>query len=107
MIGTLLFTCALMVWLCSFRSCYEDDEPPCPEEIQYPSCSELFGANDLDAEVNANASSTEEDEGRNERRRADRKSNLLPHFLQQDALESLSIKSGQCNNMDISNRHFY
>lgn len=98
---------ALIVCFCSFYSCYEDDEPPCPEEIQYSSCSDLFGAIDLDAEVNANMSGTEDDEGKNERRRADRKSHLLPHFLQQDALETLSIRSGQCNSVDISNRYFY
>nr|XP_055048746.1 cytosolic carboxypeptidase 4 isoform X1 [Misgurnus anguillicaudatus] len=94
------------------NNCSEDDEPPCAEEIQYSSCSDLFGANDLDAEVNANASSVEEDEGDAEvckkgRRLTDRKSHLLPHFLQQDALETLGIRSGQCNNMDMSNRYFY
>ncbi|KAA0724557.1 Cytosolic carboxypeptidase 4 [Triplophysa tibetana] len=85
------------------NNCFEDDEPPCPEEIQYSSCTDLFGANDLDTEVNVNMSRIEEDEGKNERRLTDRKSQQLPHFLQQGAMETLSIKSGQCNNMDISN----
>ncbi|XP_057186317.1 cytosolic carboxypeptidase 4 isoform X2 [Triplophysa rosa] len=89
------------------NNCFEDDEPPCPEEIQYSSCTDLFGSKDLDTEVNVNMCSIEQDEGKNEQRRTDRKSQLVPHFLQQDAMETLSIKSGQCNNMDISNRYFY
>lgn len=78
------------------------------EEIEYSSCSDPFGANELDMEVNGNTSSAEEDEDdvevcKNGRRRNDRKSRLVPHYLQQDALETLTIKSGQCNGIDISN----
>ncbi|KAK9952170.1 hypothetical protein ABG768_018023 [Culter alburnus] len=90
------------------NNCFEDDEPPCMEEIEYSSCSDPFGANELDMEVNGNTSSAEEDEDdaevcRTGRRRNDSKSRLVPHYLQQDSLESLTIKSGQCNGIDISN----
>ncbi|XP_051739978.1 cytosolic carboxypeptidase 4 isoform X2 [Ctenopharyngodon idella] len=90
------------------NNCFEDDEPPCMEEIEYSSCSDPFGANELDMEVNGNTSSAEEDEDdvevcKNGRRCNDRKSRLVPHYLQQDALETLTIKSGQCNGIDISN----
>ncbi|XP_067236193.1 cytosolic carboxypeptidase 4 isoform X2 [Chanodichthys erythropterus] len=90
------------------NNCFEDDEPPCMEEIEYSSCSDPFSANELDMEVNGNTSSAEEDEDdaevcRTGRRRNDRKSRLVPHYLQQDSLESLTIKSGQCNGIDISN----
>ncbi|XP_051545633.1 cytosolic carboxypeptidase 4-like [Myxocyprinus asiaticus] len=93
------------------NNCYEDDEPSCTEEIEYSSCSNLFGANDLDMEVNGNTSSAEEDEEdidicKNGRRRTDKKSHLLPHFLQQEALETLTIKGGQCNGLNISNGNF-
>ncbi|XP_048015301.1 cytosolic carboxypeptidase 4 isoform X3 [Megalobrama amblycephala] len=88
------------------NNCFEDDEPPCMEEIEYSSCSDPFGANELDMEVNGNTSSAEEDEDdaevcRTGRRRNDRKSRLVPHYLQQDSLET--IKNGQCNGIDISN----
>ncbi|KAL0155768.1 hypothetical protein M9458_050031, partial [Cirrhinus mrigala] len=89
-----------------------DDEPPCMEEIEYSSCSDPFGANELDTEVNGNTSSEEEDEEdadicRNGRRRNDRKSHNVPHYLKQDALEALTIKGGQCNGIDISNGCLY
>ncbi|XP_052400604.1 cytosolic carboxypeptidase 4 isoform X2 [Carassius gibelio] len=82
------------------NNCFEDDEPPCTEEIEYSSCSDPFGANELDMEVNGNTSSEEEDEEdaeicRNGRRCNDRKSHLVPHCLKQDALETLTIEAGQ------------
>ncbi|XP_067292754.1 cytosolic carboxypeptidase 4 isoform X3 [Pseudorasbora parva] len=90
------------------NTCFEDDEPPCTEEIEYSSCSDPLGANELDMEVNGNTSSADEDDDdvevcRNRRRHNDEKSRLVPHYLQQDALETLTIKSGQCNGIDISN----
>uniref|UniRef100_A0A673L3I5 Cytosolic carboxypeptidase 4-like n=1 Tax=Sinocyclocheilus rhinocerous TaxID=307959 RepID=A0A673L3I5_9TELE len=94
------------------NNCFEDDEPPCMEEIEYSSCSDPFGANELDTEVNGNTSSEEEDEEdadicRNGRRRNDRKSHLVPHYLKQNALETLTIKGEQCNGVDISNGYLY
>uniref|UniRef100_A0A9J8AAJ0 tubulin-glutamate carboxypeptidase n=1 Tax=Cyprinus carpio carpio TaxID=630221 RepID=A0A9J8AAJ0_CYPCA len=88
---------------------FEDDEPPCMEEIEYSSCSDPFGANELDTEVNGNTSSEEEDEEdadicRDGKQRNNRKSHLVPHYLKQDALETLTIKSGQCNG---SNGYLY
>ncbi|XP_016123013.1 cytosolic carboxypeptidase 1-like [Sinocyclocheilus grahami] len=94
------------------NNCFEDDEPPCMEKIEYSACSDSFGANELDTEVNGNTSSEEEDEEdadicRNGRRCNDRKSHLFPHHLKQDALETLTIKGGQCNGVDISNGFLY
>ncbi|XP_026116706.1 cytosolic carboxypeptidase 1-like [Carassius auratus] len=94
------------------NNCFEDDEPPCTEEIEYSSCSDPFGANELDMEVNGNTSSEEEDEEdaeicRNGRRCNDRKSHLVPHCLKQDALETLTIEAGQCNGIDISNGYLH
>uniref|UniRef100_A0A8C1IZK8 tubulin-glutamate carboxypeptidase n=1 Tax=Cyprinus carpio TaxID=7962 RepID=A0A8C1IZK8_CYPCA len=91
------------------NNCFEDDEPPCMEEIEYSSCSDPFGANELDTEVNGNTSSEEEDEEdadicRDGKQRNNRKSHLVPHYLKQDALETLTIKSGQCNG---SNGYLY
>lgn len=79
------------------------------EEIEYSSCSDPFGANELDTEVNGNTSSEEEDEEdadicRDGKQRNNRKSHLVPHYLKQDALETLTIKSGQCNG---SNGYLY
>ncbi|KAK2867030.1 hypothetical protein Q8A67_025147 [Cirrhinus molitorella] len=94
------------------NNCFEDDEPACMEEIEYSSCSDPFGANELDTDVSANVSSEEEDEEdadicRNGQRRTDRKSHLVPHYLKQDTLEPLTIKGGQCNGIDISNSYLY
>ncbi|XP_051979103.1 cytosolic carboxypeptidase 4-like isoform X2 [Xyrauchen texanus] len=94
------------------NNCYEDDEPPCTEEIEYSSFSDPFGANDLDMEVNGNIhSAEEEDEGdadicENVRLQTDRKSHLLPHILPQDALETLTIKDGQCNGINVGNSYY-
>ncbi|KAK7121699.1 hypothetical protein R3I93_022703 [Phoxinus phoxinus] len=85
------------------NTCSEDDEPPCAEEIEYSSCTDPFGANELDMEVNGNTSSAEEDEDEEVCRNGRRRNHLVPHYLQQDALETLTIKSGQCNAIDISN----
>lgn len=89
--------------MCVFlRSCFVDDEPPCVEEIEYhshvtsdPSCD------DLDSEVNANMSNTEEDEKDKDKdgdkqksqhrgnHSADLKPRLYPHLCRPDSLESL------------------
>lgn len=77
------------------------------EEIEYSFCSNPFGANELDMEVNGNTSSEEEDEEDADISRNGRKSHLVPHFFKQDALETLTIKGGQCNGIDISNGYLY
>ncbi|KAJ7997832.1 hypothetical protein DPEC_G00216240 [Dallia pectoralis] len=61
----------------SSLNCFEDDEPPCVEEIEYLTDSfPKSKGNDLDAEVNGNTSSTDEEDedepelNRNGRRRS-------------------------------------
>ncbi|XDV53168.1 hypothetical protein PO909_021746 [Leuciscus waleckii] len=54
-------------------------------------------------EVNGNTSSAEEDEDEEVCRNGRRRNQLVPHYLKQDALETLTIKSGKCNAIDISN----
>ncbi|XP_049339940.1 cytosolic carboxypeptidase 4 isoform X2 [Astyanax mexicanus] len=99
------------------HNCFEDDEPPCAESIEYSCYSEPQRAEELDAEVNGNTSSTEEEgeeeeeeeevkeELRNGRRRSQRKSSVLSHMCRQDSLETLSMKSSACNGINISNTY--
>nr|XP_046209640.1 cytosolic carboxypeptidase 4 isoform X2 [Oncorhynchus gorbuscha] len=93
------------------RNCFEDDEPPCVEEIEY--LNDSFpepNRNDLDSEVNGNTSSAEEEEDDEEEhqttgnsRRCSMKSRLYPHLIGQ---ETLNIKRSPCNGMNISNGQY-
>uniref|UniRef100_A0A8C8HRD3 tubulin-glutamate carboxypeptidase n=1 Tax=Oncorhynchus tshawytscha TaxID=74940 RepID=A0A8C8HRD3_ONCTS len=93
------------------RNCFEDDEPPCVEEIEY--LNDSFpepNRNDLDSEVNGNTSSAEEEEDDEEEhqttgnsRRRSMKSRLYPHLIGQ---ETLNIKRSPCNGMNISNGQY-
>ncbi|KAI3370896.1 hypothetical protein L3Q82_007405 [Scortum barcoo] len=101
------------------HNCFEDDEPPCVEEIEYTTdCPDLTGS-DLDSDVNSNmANADEEEEGDNEHRGAKHrqgsigysqqssmKSRLLPHLMSQASMETLSEKKNTCNGVSIANRH--
>nr|XP_023669821.1 cytosolic carboxypeptidase 4-like [Paramormyrops kingsleyae] len=83
---------------------FEDDEPPCVEEIEYlnASCTEHM-ADTLDAEVNANGLGSDEDE---ELRRPERKSRLIPCFMHRASLDTLSQKRGSRQATDISGQLF-
>ncbi|XP_013979912.2 cytosolic carboxypeptidase 4 [Salmo salar] len=93
------------------RNCFEDDEPPCVEEIEY--LNDSFpepNRNDLDSEVNGNTSSAEEEEDDEEEhqptgnsQRRSMKSRLYPHLIGQ---ETLNIKRSPCNGMNISNGQY-
>ncbi|XP_060782748.1 cytosolic carboxypeptidase 4 [Neoarius graeffei] len=83
------------------HNCFEDDEPPCVENIEYSSYSEKYSTNELDEEIDRNVSSADEDEDGEDRSRKTRhrKSALFPHACHQDSFETLSLKSS--NNIDI------
>ncbi|XP_068580033.1 cytosolic carboxypeptidase 4 [Cebidichthys violaceus] len=93
------------------HNCFEDDEPPCVEEIEYSAdCPALKGA-DLDSDVNGNtASADEEEEGDEERREAEQrrggvgqsqqssaKGRLFPHLARQASAETLGENRNACN----------
>lgn len=90
-----------LISLFSLHSCFEDDEPPCVENIEYSSYSEKYSTNELDEEIDRNVSSADEDEDGEDRSRKTRhrKSALFPHACHQDSFETLSLKSS--NNIDI------
>ncbi|XP_053538244.1 cytosolic carboxypeptidase 4 isoform X1 [Ictalurus punctatus] len=87
------------------HNCFEDDEPPCVEDIEYSSYSEIYSATELDEEVDGNTSSADEDEDGEDRsgKSRHRKSAVFPHACHQDSLETLSLKSS--NSIDINNTY--
>ncbi|XP_061101791.1 cytosolic carboxypeptidase 4-like isoform X2 [Conger conger] len=91
---------------------FEDDEPPCEEEIEYLSKrSPEFGGNMRNSEVNGNVSSSEEDadeeewweEPRNGLLHPDRKPDLIPHLKHEASPETLHISRGMGSSIDIVN----
>ncbi|KAJ8340273.1 hypothetical protein SKAU_G00349060 [Synaphobranchus kaupii] len=95
---------------------FEDDEPPCEEEIEYlsDSCPE-FGSDKLNSEVNGNLSGSEEEGGEEERREEprnglllpDRKSCLIPHLMHGASPETLNINSGVSSSISIVNGEYF
>lgn len=94
-------------------SSFEDDEPPCEEEIEYldDSCPEL-STDALNSEVNGDSSSTEEEGDEEERweelRNAllypDRAQCLISHLMDEASpAETLNINSRMCSNIGIVN----
>ncbi|KAJ8412935.1 hypothetical protein AAFF_G00105170 [Aldrovandia affinis] len=91
---------------------FEDDEPPCVEEIEYlsDSCPE-HGGDKLDSEVNGNVSSSEEEGVEEERRdgprngalRPDRRSCVIPHPVCDASPETLTAKRAMRSGVDIVN----
>uniref|UniRef100_A0A3B4WBP4 tubulin-glutamate carboxypeptidase n=1 Tax=Seriola lalandi dorsalis TaxID=1841481 RepID=A0A3B4WBP4_SERLL len=101
------------------HNCFEDDEPPCVEEIEYSTdCPPLKGT-DLDSDVNSNMASTDEEEygekghrGGKQRRssigqlqQSSLKSCLFPQLIGPASIETLNEKKHMCNSGSISNRH--
>lgn len=96
-----------------FSSCFEDDEPPCVEEIEFSAdCPPLKGT-DLDSDVNSNMADVEEEEEDDEAHRgtirrdsngqsqlSNMRSCLFPHQTQQ---VSISERRNSCNGLSISN----
>ncbi|XP_026166505.1 cytosolic carboxypeptidase 4 isoform X2 [Mastacembelus armatus] len=91
-------------------NCFEDDEPPCVEEIEYSTDWPTHKGSELDSDVNSNmACADEEDGGRKEyggaihwrgsigqSQPSNIKSCLYPHLIRQASME-------MCNGMSIAN----
>ncbi|XP_062856327.1 cytosolic carboxypeptidase 4 [Trichomycterus rosablanca] len=86
------------------HNCFEDDEPPCAESIEYSTYSERYSAAQLDEEVNANMSGPEKSRDDEERgpKKNPRRSPLCPRACRRDSIET-SIK--RSNNIDMSNTY--
>ncbi|CAJ1057081.1 cytosolic carboxypeptidase 4 [Xyrichtys novacula] len=96
------------------HNCFEDDEPPCVEEIEYSAdCPPLHGT-DLDSEVNSNMADTEEEEGEEEGHQgttrrdslgqlSNMKNRLFPHRTRQSSMETLGERRKSCNGVSIAN----
>ncbi|KAM3870035.1 cytosolic carboxypeptidase 4 [Diretmus argenteus] len=105
------------------HNCFEDDEPPCVEEIEYSigGCPTPDGT-DLDSDVNGNTSSAEEEDdddddeghkgvnhhrGNNRRSHQSRlKSRLFPGLIGQGSIETLNMKRSTCNRVSIANGQY-
>lgn len=95
------------------HNCFEDDEPPCVEEIEFSAdCPPLKGT-DLDSDVNGNTADNEEEKEDEEALRGSKrrdsigqshlsnvKSCLFPH---QTRRVSISERRNSCNGVSISN----
>uniref|UniRef100_A0A8D3B9K1 tubulin-glutamate carboxypeptidase n=1 Tax=Scophthalmus maximus TaxID=52904 RepID=A0A8D3B9K1_SCOMX len=99
---------------------FEDDEPPCVEEIEYSTdCPKLKGT-DLDSDINTNMANVDEEEdgGGSEdghsgakqwqgsigkSQQSSMKSCLFPHPIRQAAMEKLSEKRDKCQGVTIVN----
>uniref|UniRef100_A0A8C9WT03 tubulin-glutamate carboxypeptidase n=1 Tax=Scleropages formosus TaxID=113540 RepID=A0A8C9WT03_SCLFO len=87
---------------------FEDDEPPCVEEIEYLNdCCPEYNEDMLDQEVNSNAFSSEDEEENDKPRSSlqhpERKPRLIPCFMHRTSLEALSVKRSSCQSNDITN----
>ncbi|XP_038562997.1 cytosolic carboxypeptidase 1-like [Micropterus salmoides] len=96
------------------HNCFEDDEPPCVEEIEYSTdCPALTGT-DLDSDVNSNMASADKEEEGDEGHRGAKyqqgsvgqsqqsgvKSHLFPHLIRQASIET------HCNGVSIATEQF-
>lgn len=102
------------LFLCS---CFEDDEPPCVEEIEYSTYSCVLKGTDLDSDINTSTGSADEeeegDEGHREAKhqqgsvrqvqQSSMKSCLFPDLIREASVETLSEKRNTCNGLSITN----
>ncbi|KAG5849110.1 hypothetical protein ANANG_G00106540 [Anguilla anguilla] len=95
---------------------FEDDEPPCQEEIEYLSDScPGFDSDELNSELNGNLCSSEEEGGEEEARggpkngllHPDRKPRLIPQFMHEASPETPNINSGMRSAIDIVNGEYF
>ncbi|XP_070686972.1 cytosolic carboxypeptidase 4 [Pempheris klunzingeri] len=103
------------------HNCFEDDEPPCVEEIEYSTDCPALKGTDLDSDVNSNmANADEEEEGdkghRGEKHRvgstgqsqqSSLKSHLFPHQIRQTSIEALNEKRQTCNAVSLTNGQIF
>ncbi|XP_054865114.1 cytosolic carboxypeptidase 4 isoform X2 [Amphiprion ocellaris] len=96
------------------HNCFEDDEPPCVEEIEYFTDFPTVKYTDLDSDVNSNMASPDEEEEINEGHSPAKcqqdcindsimKGNLFPPHIRQASIDGLSEKRNTCNGVSIAN----
>ncbi|KAG7473237.1 hypothetical protein MATL_G00093530 [Megalops atlanticus] len=102
------------------HDCFEDDEPPCAEEIEYLNDNyPQHGSDELDAEVDGNVSSSEEEEEEEEEedveeeeqpknglQHSDRKSRLIAGMTHKDCVNTVSLRRNPCNGVDTTNGQY-
>ncbi|XP_046706488.1 cytosolic carboxypeptidase 4 isoform X2 [Silurus meridionalis] len=91
------------------HNCFEDDEPACPENIEYSSSSQSYSTNELNEETDALGSDEDEDEDEDAeghgRKTQAKKSPQFPHACCQDSHETLNLKSSSKINISMSNTY--
>ncbi|KAI5105583.1 cytosolic carboxypeptidase 4 [Silurus meridionalis] len=91
------------------HNCFEDDEPACPENIEYSSSSQSYSTNELNEETDALGSDEDEDEDKDAeghgRKTQAKKSPQFPHACCQDSHETLNLKSSSKINISMSNTY--
>uniref|UniRef100_A0A3P8TRP2 tubulin-glutamate carboxypeptidase n=1 Tax=Amphiprion percula TaxID=161767 RepID=A0A3P8TRP2_AMPPE len=96
------------------HNCFEDDEPPCVEEIEYFTDFPTVKYTDLDSDVNSNMASPDEEEEINEGHSPAKcqqdcindsimKGNLFPPHIRQASIDGFSEKRNTCNGVSIAN----
>ncbi|KAK5867949.1 hypothetical protein PBY51_012401 [Eleginops maclovinus] len=96
------------------HNCFEDDEPPCVEQIEYSTDCPLLKGTDLDSDVNRNMARADEEEDGDEGQRGgtlcrgstgqsqqSMKSYLFPHLMRQSSSEKRSMCNGVSANGQI------
>nr|XP_046250427.1 cytosolic carboxypeptidase 4-like isoform X1 [Scatophagus argus] len=85
------------------HNCFEDDEPPCAEEIEYSSdCPSLKGT-DLDSDINTNMAIADKEKepsqgGVGQSRLSLMKSHLFPYLIRQGSLETATENRNNTRN---------
>ncbi|XP_029290026.1 cytosolic carboxypeptidase 4 [Cottoperca gobio] len=93
------------------HNCFEDDEPPCVEQIEYSTDCPALKGTDLDSEVNSNMVSADEEEDCDEGNKGTKhrrgsvgqsqqsmKSRIFPHLMKQASTEKINT----CNSVNIN-----
>ncbi|XP_049430356.1 cytosolic carboxypeptidase 4 isoform X2 [Epinephelus fuscoguttatus] len=95
-------------------NCFEDDEPPCVEEIEYSTDCQTLNGTDLDSDVNSNMTGSDEEEDDERLREANHqpssrksqqssmKSRPFPHLIRQASIETLDEKRNTCYGVNIN-----
>uniref|UniRef100_A0A3Q1HNL2 tubulin-glutamate carboxypeptidase n=1 Tax=Anabas testudineus TaxID=64144 RepID=A0A3Q1HNL2_ANATE len=89
----------------SSHNCFEDDEPPCVEDIEYSTDCCAHKGTDLDSDVNRSIASCDEEEEYDEGHtgQSSMKSCLFPDLIRHASIETLSEKRNMCNGVSITN----
>ncbi|KAM7413845.1 hypothetical protein PAMA_018913 [Pampus argenteus] len=99
------------------HNCFEDDEPPCVEEIEYSTDCPTLKGTDLDSDVSINMTSAdgeeEGDEGHKgaqqrqggvvQSQQSSMKSRLFPHLITEASMETRNEKRNMCNGVNATN----